>query len=183
MKRIEFIAPVEAMRGDLSGGNAQITYAGGKRAYDVTGSESVVAENYNKGYVGSKRLRNGKKFFSLKTKTQTNLGANSRLAMASFGGACSLARAAFGDLTLLSSLQAIFIAKREAGLIPQSMGKTNWLQTEVYPMLKGKVASITISQGSTSVTINNPWISGGSGTDVTIPQDVETKFDAVLSAA
>lgn len=181
MKRIEFLAPVEAMRGDLSGGNSQILYQGGKRAYDVDDNVVAKPENYNKGYVGAKSF-NGKKYFSLKTKTQTALNAAGRLRMAAFGGACSLARAAFKNLDLIANLQTIFLAEHNAGRANQS-SPTRWLQTKVYPMLKNKTASVTLQGGGVTVTIDNPWVAGGSGTDVTIPQDVKTKFSSALSAA
>ena len=181
MKRIEFLAPVEAMRGNLSGDQV-LLYDGDKRAYDVTGSDPVAAGNYDNRYIGCKRARSGKKYFSLKTKSTTNLGADSRLAMAAFGGSCSVARNAMINLSLITPLQTIFVAKRSAGQIPSTMGLRNWVQTVVYPMIKAKQASVTISEGATSVTINNPWIEGGTGTDVTIPADVESKFQSVLGA-
>lgn len=180
MKCIEFLAPVEAMRGNLSGDQV-LVYKDGKRAYDVTGVDPVTAQNYVNRYIGSKRSINGKKFFSLKSKSTTNLGTDSRLAMAAFGGACSVAKNAYANVGILSSLQQIYLAKRQAGLIPAGRSVRNWLQTEVYPMIKNKQASVTISQGSYSVTINNPWVDGGTGTDINIPADLKTKFDSVLS--
>lgn len=181
MKRIEFLAPVEAMRGNLSGAK-DLTYNGGKRAYDVTGTDAVAPDVYQKGYIGSKRSATGRKFFSLKTKSTTNLGAASRLAMAAFGGACSLAKAASKSLAIVSALQQIYFAKRQAGKIDQYMGFNNWIQTEVYPMLKTKVNHVVISEGTASVDINNPWVEGGSGTAVSVPADVLAKFNTQLSA-
>lgn len=180
MKRIEFLAPVEAMRGNLSG-NQKLVYDGDKRAYDVTGGGKVAAQNYDNRYIGAKRVRTNLKYFSLKSKSTTDLGENSRLAMAAFGGACSLAKYALTTLSILSSLQQIFIAKQLAKVIPATMKIRNWVQTEVYPMLKTSQASVTISEGETSVTINNPWITGGTGTDVTIPADILAKFNSALS--
>lgn len=180
MKRIEFLAPVEAMRGNLSGDQV-LVYKDGKRAYDVTGVEPVTAQNYDNRYIGSKRSINGKKFFSLKSKSTTNLGTDSRLAMAAFGGSCSVAKNAMADLTLIGTLQNIYLAKRQAGLIPAGRLVRNWVQTEVYPMIKNKQASVTISQGTYTVTINNPWVNGGTGKDITIPADLKTKFNSVLS--
>lgn len=181
MKRIEFLAPVEAMRGNLSGDQV-LGYNGGERAYDVTGSGKVAAENYDKRYIGAKRLVNGKKFFSLKTKSTTDLGADSRLAMAAFGGSCSLARATEQNLTLISQLQATFLAERESGKVSKDVSFRGWIQKKEYPMIKAKQASVTIGEGANEVTVNNPWISGGSGTSVTIPADVLSKFQSVLGA-
>ena len=179
MKRIEFLAPVEAMRGNLSGAQT-LSYDGGKRAWDSVG-DSVNAENYDNRYIGAKRLANGKKFFSLKTKSQTSLGSTSRVAMAAFGGACSLASAASKNLTIVSDLQIIYEAKRQSGAIPAHMGFKNFIQTEVYPMLKTKVNAVTITEGAVSVSINNPWVSGGSGTAVAVPAAILAKFNSQLS--
>lgn len=181
MKRIEFLAPVEAMRGNLSGDQV-LAYDGGQRAYDVTGSGKVAAENYDKRYIGAKRLANGKKFFSLKTKSTTDLGANARLAMAAFGGSCSLARVASTDLTVMTRLQNTILAEIAAGKVDPHISFRNWIQKKVYPMIKAKEASVTIGEGTNEVVLNNPWISGGSGTSETLPEDVITKFQSVLGA-
>ncbi len=180
MKRIEFIAPVTAMRGNISG-SQELTYDGGKRAFDVTGNGKTVAENYDKKYIGAKRLRNGKTFFSLKSKSQTSLGADSRLAMAAFGGACSLAKAASRNLTILTDLQLIFANKVKEGLVDRNILFRNWLQQQVYPMLKTKVNSVSITDDEHTVVINNPWVSGGTGTDVAVPDYIQSKFNAYLS--
>lgn len=179
MKRIEFIAPVEAMRGNISGSQV-LTYDGGKKAFDVGGSGVAAAENYSKKYIGAKRSSNGKKYFSLKAKSQTNLGASSRLAMAAFGGACSLALAATSTLSILSQLQSIHETEIAEGLTERGSLR-NWVQKKVYPMLKNKQNSVTITDGTSTVTINNPWKTGGTGTDVDVPDYIQSKFNSYLS--
>ena len=181
MKRIEFLAPVKAMRGNLSGGQ-NLTYNGGKRAFDVDSNGVIAAENYQSSYIGAKRNRNGKCYFSLKGKADIALGATNRLAMAAFGGACSLAKAASANLSIVTNLQTIWATLRQLGRISSEIGFVNWIQTEVYPMLKAKNNSVTITDGTHTVTINNPWVSGGSGTAVTIPAEVVSKFEDQLSA-
>lgn len=181
MKRIEFIAPVTAMRGNISGSQV-LTYSKyGQRAFDIAGDGRVSPYKYEAKYIGAKRTRNGKTFFSLKTRSTVNLGDNSRLAMAAFGGACSLAKATSRSLTILTHLQFIFQDEQQKGIIDSTMLFRNWLQTKVYPMLKEKENSVIIANDEYTVTINNPWISGGSGTDVAVPAEVKAKFNAYLS--
>lgn len=180
-KIIEFLAPVAAMRGNLSG-NQVLEYANGKRAYSVDGSGVVSAENYENRYIGNKRNRSGKKYFSLKRNSTTNLGADSRFAMACFGGACATAAAAKKSLMIISSLQQIFKAKKLNGEIPSTQSLYNWLQTVVYPMIQSKQASVTVTDLEHTVTINNPWVDGGKGTDVQVPEEIVTKFASQLSA-
>lgn len=175
MKRIEFIAPVSAMRGNLSGGQ-RITYDGGKRAYDVSGSYAH-GDSYDKSYIGAKNY-NKKKYFALRTKSDIALGSDNRLAMAAFGGACSLGREARHSLTILTSLQQVYKGLKEQGRTDK--GFAGWVQSAVYPMLKEKQTSVTLTDGFTSVVINNPWKTGGSGTDVNVPAEILAKFQSVL---
>ena len=173
MRRIEFIAPVEAMRGDLSGGEKN-TYLGGKPAYDAVQSGILHAENYSKRYIGSRKSSNGKKFFSLRTAATVNMTAN-RFPMAVFGGTASLAAAIKQTVQLIAPVRDIYKALKAAG--QTNKGIRGWLTECMYPMLQNKNAEVTLSAtGLQSVIINNPWINGGHGTDITIPQSVLDKF-------
>lgn len=169
MRRIEFIAPIESMSGDLSGGEKN-TYAGGQTAWDAANSGELYAENYSKRYIGARKSSNGKKYFSLRTRATVNMTA-SRLAMAEFGGTASLASYVKKDLTLMGPLKVLFLALKQDG---ETYSK--WLFNKLYPAIMNKQASVTITDGSTSVTINNPWISGGTGTSEPVPQEIVDKF-------
>lgn len=181
-KIIEFIAPVEAMRGDLSGGN--------KPGYGEQGKQSGFAAPgralfYDKKYIGAKRrfMGNVKKGFSLRTKT--TFSARSQFPCAALGGAASLANAAMHTLAIAGTITEIYIRKREKGLTGD-LSERGWLTKVIRESLIAKQPSVTISDtnavGTISVTINNPWVEGGTGTDVTIPSDVLDKFDSYLSA-
>lgn len=176
MRRIEFIAPIESMRGDLSGGEKN-TYLGGKTAYDAVDAGILHAENYSKRYIGSRKSSNGKKFFSLRTAASVNMTDN-RFQMAVFGGTASLASYVKKDLTLMGPLKVIFLATKQPN---ETYSK--WLYNKLYSAIVKKQASVTITGGGTSVTINNPWIEGGTGTDEPVPQNIINKFAGELSAA
>lgn len=180
MRKIEFIAPVEAMRGNITRPGQRYFYGGsGDAAWDV--QSDAYANDYGKIYVGAKTSA-GKCHFSLRNKTKVVWNSDTRLAASAFGGACSLANKAYRDLMINSTLVSIYQAKRVAGKIPSGVFITAWLVQEFRPMLAGKQASVTISEGSTSITINNPWVDGGTGHDVTIPADILSKFNTYLSA-
>lgn len=174
MRRIEFIAPIESMRGDLSGGEKN-TYLGGKDAYNAAGGGILHAENYSKRYIGSKKSANGKKFFSLRTAATVNMAAT-RHSMAAFGGTASLASYVKKDLTLMGPLKVLFLALKQPN---ETYSK--WLYNKLYLTIYDKQASVTITDGSTSVTINNPWVSGGTGTSEPVPQTIIDKFASELS--
>lgn len=176
MRRIEFIAPIESMRGDLSGGEVN-TYAGGQTAYDAASTGILHAENYSKRYIGSRKSANGKKFFSLRTKATIDMDA-SRNAMAVFGGTASLASYVKKDLTLMGPLKVLFLALKQPN---ETYSK--WLYNKLYPAIGQKQASVTITDGETTVTINNPWIAGGTGTSEPVPQTIIDKFASELGNA
>lgn len=175
MKRIEFIAPVEAMRGNLSG-NQELQYrtADGK-VYSAAEFESLMAD-YKTRYVGAKRRQFGNKvmnIFSVKTKTTSTVTPKSKKAMAVFGGAAEVYRVAFKNLSILSNLQLAYRAWLDAGN-EGSMRK--WAFPIISAALDAKDAVITLAAGDVSVRVNNPWVSGGSGTSITISKDILVKF-------
>ena len=175
MKRIEFIAPVEAMRGNLSG-NQELQYktADGK-VYSAAEFESLMAD-YKTRYVGAKRRQYGNKvlnIFSVKTKTTSTVTPKSKKAMAVFGGAAEVYRVAFKTLSIISNLQLAYRAWIEAGH-EGSMRK--WAFPIISAALDAKAAVIVFAAGATTVRVNNPWVSGGAGTPIEISQDILVKF-------
>lgn len=185
MKRIEFIAPVEAMRGNLSG-NQSLKYAERNNpAWDAP--EGVqAARNYTPRYVGAKISATGKKTFSVRTKAVIGLTGKTREAMALLAGSAACFLAASKTLTLINILQAAFLAAKSTD---SSLTFRKWLQPIFYGMLASKQNYVQISAvvgGSTStVKIGNPWVAPGPGvtgvTPLDISQDILVKFWEQLS--
>lgn len=175
-KIIEFLAPVEAMRGDLSGGNKLLYGQNGQQsAFDAPGA----AKNYSKKYIGNRStiLGRNRKGFSLKTRS--TFKAASKEPDAVLGGAASLVANALQNLGIIVDLQRVGDAARAAG----KRGTTSlrgYLTKLAMPQLKSKSATITFAEGSVSVAVKNPWISGGTGTEVTVPAAIVTKFNPYL---
>lgn len=177
-KIIEFIAPVEAMRGDLSGGEKLRYGANGESdAFANPGS----AKNYGTKYIGNRQMVFGnKKGFSVKRRS--TFTAASKEPCAVLGGAASLAENALRTLSIIAQIQLAYEAAREAGNT-EGYHLKGYLTKVLMPQLKAKNPTLHFTGGSYDVAINNPWISGGTGTDVTIPAEVVTKFTPQLGGA
>ena len=100
MKRIEFIAPVESMRGNL-GSKQDLRYAeNDNKAFEAPDGRQY-ARNYQTRYVGAKRASDGLKIFQVKTKAATNLSVLTRKNMSVLGGTGAIVGAAkVGEHTL-----------------------------------------------------------------------------------
>lgn len=89
-KRIEFLAPVESMRGNLSGSQDLVYAENDNRAYEAPADRTNYARNYQTRYIGNKRSSDGLKYFGVKTKSAVTTSANAMLAMAAMGGAAAV---------------------------------------------------------------------------------------------
>lgn len=178
MRKIEFIEPVSAMRGNLSASQELVYDKNGSRFW---GSGNYEPLNYSARYIGAKKSITGGKYFSVKTKSRVSYSQDSTFAMAAFGGACALARAAKKNLQILSQLQSIFENKKKARQISQTIVFVNWLMQELHAGLAGGLLDCTITDGTTTVKVKNPWKEGGTGTVVTVSQEIMTKFSMLSS--
>lgn len=170
-KRIEFLAPVESMRGNLSGSQDLVYAENDNRAYDAPAGRTNYARNYNTRYIGNKRSSDGLKYFGVKTKSATTTSPNAMLAMAAMGGAA-----------------AVYNAMRAAGGTKWTQVQYNYEQSfknyykslRQYAMnvimqaLRAKTATITFG-GPTVATYPNPWVNPLQ-TELNIGNRVLTKF-------
>lgn len=174
MKRIEFIAPVEAMRGNLSGAQELQYPTDNQGAYEGPAGAVNYARNYSPRFIGAKIAKSGKKYFAVKTKTANHLTAKSKKAMAVMGGT-----GAFIALILRDKTKSIYKNLYAAWVAAQEMGDTRsfrkFLDDAIRPMLAGHEASKHIQVGSYGETIYNPWISTVV-TDYILPMTVVLKF-------
>lgn len=84
MKRIEFVAPVESMRGNLSGKQDLVYNDNDNKAFEApTGRQ--YAKNYQPRFIGAKRASDGHKYFAVKTKSATKITNATKLNMALLG--------------------------------------------------------------------------------------------------
>lgn len=187
MKRIEFIAPVESMRGNLSGTQKDLVYpTNDNRAYDAPKGVKSYARNYQPIFVGAKRASDGKKYFSVKTKTAVHITDKSQKALALLGGTAAIVAAIFRDKTGVP-----FMRCTEAFLYAKSKGEehTNTLREYLTNKIKHAldmkrpacfVASIN---EQSRFAIQNPWssIEYSGAVEITITDESLVKFWSQLA--
>lgn len=174
MKLIGYMMPVDYMRGNLSG-RQFLEYGDGKTAYEAieAGSRGSAA-NYQPRLVARvvrldrpTMLRN----FQVRTRHSVNMSATMRLNLALMGGVGAIFAAVVSDKT-----SAIYNDCVQA--CPKGMTLRGWMSPIIRQGLAAKNSTLAIADG---IAIQNPWISGGTGSPVTIPQSVLDKFASELS--
>lgn len=155
MKRIEFIAPVEAMRGNLSGAQKLEYPTDNQGAYEGPVGSVNYARNYAPRFVGAKIARNGKKYFTVRTKTANHLTAKSKKAMALLGGAGAIFAALVMITAAKAQMDAVFVKAQELG--DKRTFRAFWMYY-IRQMLATKSASTHVVVSGAEITIKNPWI-------------------------
>lgn len=84
MRSIEFIAPVESMRGNLSGRQDLVYNDHDNKAFEAPVGRQY-AKNYQPRFIGAKRASDNRKYFAVKTKSATRITDVTKLNMALLG--------------------------------------------------------------------------------------------------
>lgn len=175
MKKIEFIAPVEAMRGNLSG-NQDLKYpTDNNKAFESPEGSVNYARNYTSRFIGAKRASDGMKYFSVKTKSATHITPRSLMAMALLGAAGAMYAALVRDKTssIYNNIHAQWIEL-------QNLGSTKTFRRYVMDnfrqALATKAAVITFAGPRGSITVNNPWVSEDQTVGVAVSPAILVKF-------
>lgn len=181
MKRIEFIAPVEAMRGNLSG-KQDLRYAeNNNKAYDGPLGSVNYARNYSPRFVGAKIAKNGHKYFTVRTKSANHLTTRAKKAMALMGGTGALYASIVKDKSsqLYQQLYAQWVRFVD-------MGSTNSfrksLSDAIRSALESKSEKITYAGPNGVIQFNNPWIASEQTPDATLNNAIIWKFASELCA-
>ena len=179
MKRIEFVAPVEAMRGNLSGNQNLVYPMSNNAAFDAPSGRRSYARNYGTRYIGAKRASSGLKYFGVKTKSAVYLSTKTRKVMALLGGtgavrAKLMKETAFYENTLVKA----FEYARTSGAIESSVTIDKWLFDLIYEVLKAKSPVFIFKTAlSASSMRKNPWVqSSAAGAIVNIGAAILVKF-------
>lgn len=177
MRRIEFIAPVDAMRGNLSG-SQNLQYAENNNpAFDAPNGRQY-AKNYQTRYIGAKRASDGLKLFAVKTRTATLIDDASLTRMAVLGGAGALYAAVTKNAAVLVQAKGVY------GYFKDNFAKgltfRQWLTRALMDMLKAKtasyVATASYSAGTFNLTIDNPWNKASGEPNCPVSDEVLAKF-------
>lgn len=172
-RKLRLIAPFDSASGNLSGAQKLLYAKNNNPSWDAP-IGSNAARNYKTRYIGVYRTANGSNTFAVRTKSIANNSEKMRRFQALFGGAAACYIAASMDLMIITKLQSAYQRAKESR---PSLTFRKWLTEFLYYMLDEKLSSIAISTPLGSVSINNPWIEGGSGTtNLDISDDVLVKF-------
>lgn len=180
MKRIEFIAPVRAIRGNMSG-NQVLQYAEHDNpAYDSPKGQRNYARNYRPSFIGASVSSTGKVYFVVKTKTAVHLTNKSLKAMALQGGTGALVGALLAnkDKTPYQQTYTAWLAAVAAG---QRVTFRKFASAYIRAALAAGAANITIVVGSVSASFKNPWNNGSMTEGAEVSEEVLVKFWSQLN--
>lgn len=183
-KRIEFVAPVEAMRGNLSG-SQELEYAENNNpAYDAPIGRLNYARNYQTRYIGAKRSASGLKYFSVKTKNAVNLSSRSKMVMALLGGTGAV-RAAIKKVGI-ADITTIYLKAKELGMT-SAKNVDQYIYDIVYNTLEAKNPFFFFSAPGAvpaSVRFRNPWVytNQDGGVALTLKNSILVKFWSMLAS-
>lgn len=176
-KRIEFIAPVEAMRGNLSGQQVLEYQLNNNPAFEAPAGSTSYARNYTTRFIGAKRVSDGLKYFSVKTKTATTLTPAALMAMALLGGAGAIYAAIVRNKTseLYNQLYAQYIDTQAAGGgFKETFRQVIMRLTRAALANKEQQIHYTGVRGD--VAFNNPWMAGSQTPGAEISNTIIVKF-------
>lgn len=159
MKRIEFIAPVESMRGNLSGEQNLLYADNNNPAYEAPDGVQY-ARNYQPRFIGAKVSKNGLKYFTLKTKSATKLDAQSRLTMGTLAAVAAIRSALMKDhASDYAQIVANLAVEVAQGIISGTGKRTimSLFYEKVADMLQGYKPTCVFGTGDSIVTLYNPW--------------------------
>lgn len=173
MKRIEFIAPVEAMRGNLSG-NLDLLYPSeDNKAYEGPVGSVNYARNYAPRFIGAKIAKSGKKYFTVRTKSANHLTAKSKKAMALLGGAGAIYAALLKASALKAQAQAVYVKAQELGDVRSFRA---FMMDYIRSALIAHSATISLNIAGASVSIDNPWAKFSGALNINISNTIRVKF-------
>lgn len=189
-KRIDFIAPFDGLRGNVSGRQDLVYAENDNKAFEAPQGRTNYARNYKPRYVSAKRASDGRMYFSLRTKNAVNLSARSMQAMALLGGTGAIYAAIVNNDTLRNGVELVYrflIDRTRQGLpggIPLDTTFRQYASDVIRRALESKANTITFAGGAgvQPVLVNNPWVSGGTGEAISISQTVFVQFWQQLAA-
>lgn len=176
MRKIEFIAPVEAMRGNLSG-NQRLTYpTQNNAAWDAPADKRSYATNYRPTYVGAKRSADGKTFFATKRRQAVKMSEAMRLQMAVLSVSSVIANIVSTNLSLITGL-----TERYKQAAPAGWTFKHWLMDCIKEPLKTKRHIVFAGTTLAPIFVKNPYLSTtapSTATDISasFPSDLLSKF-------
>lgn len=156
MKRIEFIAPVESMRGSFSPKQTLLYAENNNPAFDAPVGRQY-ARNYSPIFIGAKRAATGLKYFAAKTKSATFIKPETKMNMAVQGGTGAIIAAI---LLLAETPASMYYRAQQAWKNSKTTNSfRKFLDEYVRYMLQNKLYAVNIGRDDNSdiVYVQNPW--------------------------
>lgn len=160
MKRIEFLAPVSAMRGNLSGTQKGLKYDPSAEYFNRSAG-AYPAQNYNAVYIGNKRIGSGNTYFSTRRRSTMGVSDKTKKAAAAFGAAAAAYAAIITDSDHLATLAQCF--KYEcvtAGTYDYTTARGYFMAVASKAFLTGESNFVLYSDADTDIEISNPYKQG-----------------------
>lgn len=173
MKKIEFIAPVESMRGSFSPKQKLLYAENNNPAFDAPLGRQY-ARNYQPTFIGAKRAATGLKYFACKTKSATLVTPASKQKMALTGGVGAIYAAILEAPTMRARLE---YAWKEYFHSPKTFRA--WCYVYLNDMLTRKAKNIQMGHDAQGdlIYVGNPWnIATTTAYIPAISQDILIKF-------
>lgn len=180
MKRIEFIAPVEAVRGNLSGAQKLLYPSNNNTAFEAPDGKTSYANNYRSSYIGAKRASDGLKYFVVKTKTAVNLSNRMKYNLALQGGTFAMVSKLLSDEGYNTVFNTAYATEMTAGSTSATTLR-QYVTEKVREMIASYQASFTVSVAGFPQTFFNPWVSTEATKDYYPSRDVIVKFWTLLA--
>lgn len=174
MKHIEFISPVAAIRGNMSG-TQQLKYPlHDNRAFEGPDGSVNYARNYRPSYIGTKRASDGRCSFQTKRKSANHLTAKAKSAMANLGGVGAIYSALVRDKSAQVYLDALACYQDavNAGFVGTFR---KYMYGFIQSALDAKDATIDITTPNHHVSIDNPWVKDGE-INISVNSNLIVKF-------
>lgn len=172
-KRIEFIAPVESVRGNLSGKQDLVYPSNNNSAFDSPEGKVNYARNYRPSYIGAKRSSDGLRYFTVRTKNAVNLSASAKRIMAINGASFGLTSKVLADDDMVVALGTQYGQAVRTGQFSGTFRQ--FVYFYFSQMISNYAPSININFIGLTNILYNPWMSDQS-VDYAPTKDVLVKF-------
>ena len=153
-KRAQFAPGFAELRGNISGRQNLEYPTNDNKAYEGPIDGKNYARNYRASVIVSQRARDGKFYYSIRTKSMNHLTLKSKKAMALLGGAGAIYAAILRTPDVLAGLQAQYAAIQELG---ETRSFRKYVMDTLRSGLIGNASTFTFAGPRTPVVFMNPW--------------------------
>ena len=175
-KRVILAHPFERVSGNITRSKQKLVYAENDNPAWNAPNGKQYARNFKPQMVLRYDAGREKTSFTIQTKHAVNNTPVTRLRQAVFGGATAVYQGIAKNPTLLANIFDKYETVKE-----QYKSFVSYAQKVIQTSLKNKQATFNFGgRVGTPIYVNNPWVAGGTGTDVTISDDTLLKFAEYL---